>query len=168
VVDGGVIPFFGAFGRPLQRPVERAQETPDVSRVILHARVLFDDARDAGQRPEVRAEAVGPRALAQRGGDAAPLFSSDPRLASRTTRGPQRRAPALSPRAIPAHDALAADPQAPSDRPVRFSTGSEQPRGLPSPNFHSVKITSGSNTSGHALHPTMEGHEIVTLLCEIQ
>jgi len=124
-------------------------------RVILHARQLLDDPSDAGQRPEVRAEAVRPRALAQSHLDAPHLFGRQPRLAPRAAGGPQRRAPALAPRAIPAHDALAADPQASGDGPLRLSARGKQPRGPLPTYFQSVEIPSCCNMSGHASQRTM-------------
>jgi len=152
-----LVPLSSAFGRPLQRPVERAQEAPDMPRVILHAGQLLDDPRDSGQRPEVRAEAMRARALAQGRFDADHLLRSQSRFAPGATGGPQRPAPALTPRAIPSHDALAADLQAPCDCPARLSTHGKQPRGLLATNFQSTEIPSGCNMSGHAIHRTMDG-----------
>ena len=136
-------------------------------RVILHAGQLLDDPSDPGQRPQVRAEAVRPRALAQGRFDASHLLRSQPWLASGAAGGPQRRAPALAPRARPSHDALAADSQASGDCPVRLSTRGKQPRGLVPTNFQSVEIPSWCNMSGHAPIVRWEG-AIVTILCETQ
>ena len=111
-------------------------------RVILHAGQLLDDPSDAGQRPEVRAEAMRARALAQGCFDMNHLLRSQSRLAPGAAGGPQRRAPALAPRAIPSRDALAADLQAPRDGTVRLSTRGKQPRGLLATNFQSVEIPS--------------------------
>src|SRR5439155_13937646 len=80
VADGRIVALFGASRRTLQRPVERAQEAPDMPRVILHAGQLLDDPSDPGQRPEFRAEAMRARALAQGGFDAAQLVLGQPRL----------------------------------------------------------------------------------------
>lgn len=123
-------------------------------RVILHARQLLDDPSHAGQRPEVRAEAVRPRALAQGHLNPAHLLRRQSRLASGATGGPQRRAPALAPRAIPAHDALAADSQAAGDSPLRLSACGKQPCGLLPTYFQSVEIPSWCNASEHAFHHT--------------
>ena len=125
-------------------------------RVILHARQMLDDPSDAGQRPEIRAEAVRPRALAQGHLDAPHLLRRQPRLASGAAGAPQRRDPALAPRAIPTQDALAADSEASGDCPLRLSTRSKQPRGLLPTYFQSVEIPSWCNMSGHASHRTME------------
>ena len=148
----------GAFGRPLHRPVERAQETPHMPRVILHPGQLLDELRDAGQRPEARAEAMRARALAEGGFDAAQLRRRQSRLAPGPTGGPQGRTSAPAPRAIPSHDALAADSQAAGDGPLRLSTRGKQPRGLLPTNFQSVEIPSWRNMSGHAFHHTIERH----------
>jgi len=129
-------------------------------RVILHARHVLDDPSDPGQRPEVRTEAVRPRALAQSRSDLDHLLWRHPRLAAGAAGGPQRHAPTPVPRAIPAHDALAADSQAAGDGPVRLSTSGKQPRGLLATNFQSVEIPSGCNMSGHACHRTMEDYDL--------
>ena len=167
MLDRRLVPLFGAFGGPLQRPVERAQEAPDMPRMILHAGQLLDDPSDSGQRPEVRAEAVRPRALAQGRFDASHLLLSQPWLASGAAGGPQRRAPAPVPRAIPSHDALAADIQAPCDGALRLSTRSKQPRGLLPTDLQSLEIPSWCNMSGHAPIVRWKGAN-VTVLCEIQ
>ena len=80
-----------------------------------------------------------------------------PRLAPGAPGRPQRsRPPALAPRAVPSHDALAADVQAPCDRPLRLATRGKQPRGLLPTNFQSVEIPSWGNMSRHVFHRTME------------
>ena len=137
-------------------------------RVILHAGQLLDEPSDAGQRPEARAEAMRARALSQGGFDAAHLLRSQSRLAPGAAGGPQRRAPALAPRAIPPHDALATDADPSRDGPVPLSPGGQQPRDLLAPNFQSVEISSGRNMTGHAFHPTMKDRALVTVLCESQ
>lgn len=137
-------------------------------RMILHAGQLLDDPSDSGQRPEVRAEAMRAWALAQSGFDADHLGRRQPGFPSGATGAPQRCAPTLAPRAIPAHNALAADPQEPRDGPLRFSSRRKQPRGLLATNFQSVEIPSGRSMRGHAFHLTMEGRAVVTVLCEIQ
>ena len=138
-----------------------------MSRVILYAGQPLDDARDPWQRPQVRAEAMRAGALAQRRFNTDHLLRSQPGLAASATRGPQRRTSARAPRAIPSHDALAADAQAPSDGPLRLSTRGEQPCGLMATNFQSVEIPSWRNVSGHA--PSYDGKAaFVTVLCETQ
>ncbi len=129
-------------------------------RVILHAGQLLDDASDPGQRPEVRAEAMRVRALAQGGLDADHLLPRQPRLPAGAAGGPQRPASALAPRAIPAHDALAADPQHPGDGPLRVPTRGKQACGLLATNFESVEIPSWCSMSGHAVHRTTEGLQL--------
>ncbi len=139
-----------------------------MARVILHAGQLLDDARDPRQRPEVRAEAMRPRALAQGGLDTPQFLPRQPGLAAGAAGGSQRRAPTLAPGAIPAHDALAADSQEPGNSPLRFPTCRKQPCGLLATNFQSVEIPSRGSRSIHASHLTMEGRVSVTVLYEIQ
>ncbi len=136
-------------------------------RVILHASQLLDDPSDSGQRPEVRAEAMHPRALAQGRFDATHLLRSQSRLAPSAAGGPQRRAPALAPRAKPSHDALAADIQVPCDGALRLLTRGKQPRGLLPTNFQSMEIPSWCNMTGHASIVRWNIAN-VTVLCEIQ
>jgi hypothetical protein len=136
--------------------------------VILHAGQLLDDPSDAGQRPEVRAKPMRAGALAQGGLDAAQLLPRQPGLTAGPSGAPQRRAPALAPRAIPAHDALTADPQQPGDGSLRFPARGKQPRGPAATNFQSLEIPSWCSMSGHAFQRTLEGMAGVTLLCEIQ
>lgn len=107
------------------------------------------------------------RSLAQGRFDASHLLRSQPRLAAGAAGGPQRRPPTLAPRAIPSHDALAADPQAPGDGTLRLSSRGKQPRGLVPTNFQSVEIPSWCKMSGHAPIVRWEG-AIVTILCETQ
>jgi len=131
-----------------------------MSGVILHAGQALDEARDARQGPEIRAEAVRTRALAQGRFDAGHLLGNQSRLAPGPARGSQRRAPPFAPRAIPSHDALAAHPQAPGDGPLRLATRGKRPRGLATTNFQSVEISAWCNMSGHAFHRTTEGAEV--------
>lgn len=150
MLDRRLVPLLGTFRRPLQRPVERTQEAPDMPRVILHAGQALDEPRDSGQRPQARPKAMRPWALAQRRFDLDHLLRRDPRLAAGAPGGSQRRAPTSLPRAKPAHDALAADTEAAGDGPVRLSACGKQPRGLVATTFQSVKIPSGCKMSSHA------------------
>ena len=127
-------------------------------RVILHARQALDEARNAGQRPEIRAKTMHARALAQGHLDAGHLCWHQARLAPGPAGGAQRRAPALAPRAIPTHDALAAHAQAPGNGALRLATRGKQLRGLATTDFQAMKIPSGRNMSGHVGHRTMEDY----------
>jgi hypothetical protein len=118
--------------------------------MIVLAGQLLDDARDAGQRPEIRAEAMRARALAQGGFDAAQLLRRQPGLPPGAAGGPQRRTPALAPRPKPSHDALATHRQAPGDGPLCLSSSGKQPRRLLPTNFQSMEISAWGNVSGHA------------------
>ena len=121
-----------------------------MSGVILHAGQVLDEARDAGQRPQIRAKAVRPRALPQGRFDLGHLLGTQSRFAPGPPSGAQRRAPALTPRLIPPHDALATDAQPPGDGAPRFLAGGEEPRGVLPTNFQSVEIPSWGNVSAHA------------------
>jgi hypothetical protein len=118
--------------------------------VILHPGQSLDKPRDAGQRPEVRAEAMRPRALPQGRLDAAHLVRGQSRLAPGTAGAPQRLVPTLAPRAIPSHDALAADRQAPGNSTAGLSARGKQPSGPLAANCQSVEIPSGGDMSTHA------------------
>ena len=166
--DGRLVPLLRAFGRTLQRPVERAQEAPDMTRVILHAGHALDHQGDARQRPQRGTEALRAGALAQGRLDAGHLLRSQARLAPCAAGASQSRAPASAPRLIPPHHALAADSQAPRDRALRLAAGPEQSRGLLPTNFQSLEIPSWRNMSGHASIVRCAKRLIVTVLCETQ
>ena len=137
-------------------------------RVILHTRQSLDESRNAGQCPQIRAEPMHPRALAQGRFDAGHLFAHQARLPPGPAGGAQRRAPTLAPRAIPTHDALAAHAQAPGDSALRLATRGKQLCGLATTDFQAMKIPSGRTMRGHAFHRTTEGSTDVTVLCETQ
>ena len=118
--------------------------------VILHAGQVLDESRDARQRPEIRAEAVRPRALPQGRFDLGHLLGTQSRLAPGPTDGAQRRASALAPRLIPPHDALATDAQPSGDGALRLLASGEEPRGVLPTNFQSVEIPPWGNVCAHA------------------
>jgi hypothetical protein len=135
--------------------------------MILHPGEAVDDPRHSWQRPEVRAEAMRARALAQRRFDLTQLLGRQPRLAAGSPGGPQRRAPALAPRVIPAHDALAADLEQPCDRALRLLALGEEASRLLSPKLQRSEVPSRGTLGSHA--PRIREPEVaVTLLCEIQ
>lgn len=134
-------------------------------RVIRHAGQALDQPCYAGQRPQVRPKAMRPWALAQRRVDLGQLLRRHPRLAAGAPGGVQRPAPPSLPRAIPAHDTLAADTKAAGNGPLRLSARGKQSRGLVATNFQSVKIASRGKMSSHALSCT-KGSRLVTVLCE--
>jgi hypothetical protein len=138
-----------------------------MARVILHARQPLDDASDARQGPEVRAEPMRARPLAQGRFDPGQLLRRQSRPPAGAARRPQRWASPPAPRAVPAHDALAAGAQAPSDGALRLSARGKQPRGLLATNFQSVEIPPWPLTSWHALIVRRERWR-VTVLREIQ
>ena len=118
--------------------------------VILDAGQLLDEARDAGQRPEIRAKAVRPGALPQGRFDLGHLLGTQSRLAPGPPCGAQRRASTLAPRLIPPHDALATDAQPSGDGAVRLLADGEEPRGVSSTNFQSMEIPSWGSVCAHA------------------
>jgi hypothetical protein len=136
-------------------------------RVILHAGQPLDDVSDPGEGPEAGAKPVRPRSLAQGGFDAIHLGRRQPGLAAGAAGRPQGRAPAPTPRAVPPHDALAADPLQPGDRALRLSTRGKQTRGPVATNFQPMEIPSWRMMGTHAPIIRSEPGN-VTLLCEIQ
>src|SRR5581483_4251423 len=78
-----LVPFARPARRPRQRPVQPAQEVPDVARVIADTRHPLDDRRHAGQRPEVGAEAVSVGTTAQGRVDLGELPGVQSRLPAR-------------------------------------------------------------------------------------
>lgn len=166
VPDGRLIALFGALGRPLQGPVECPQEAPDMTRVILHAGDPLDQLGDPREGPEVGSESLRTGAPAQRRFDAGQLRGIQPRLPARAAHGPQGRASAPAPGAVPAHDALAADPQKPGDGTLRLVARGKQPCGLVATHFQAMKIPSWSVRTEHA--PIIpRGRRFVTVLYEI-
>jgi len=135
--------------------------------VISHAGQVLDEARDARQRPQIRAKAVRPRALAQGRFDRGQLLGTQSRLAPGAPRGAQRRASALTPRLIPAHDALPTDAQPPGNGALRLLAGGEEPCGVLPTHFQSMEIPSWGNVRAHASIVRREAAD-VTVLCETQ
>ena len=67
MLDRRLVPLLGAFGEPLQRPLERAQEAPDMPRVILHAvSCLMTRATRGSVQRFVREPYARPRLSARR------------------------------------------------------------------------------------------------------
>ncbi len=135
--------------------------------MIRHANQAPDEPRDPRQGPELRAEAVGPGALAQGRFDAGHLLWPQSRLASRPPRGAQRRAPALPPGPIPPQDALTTGVQAAGDSGLRFLASGEESCGLFPTKFQCMEIASRCNVSAHAFI-IQQSCASVTVLCEIQ
>ena len=117
--------------------------------VILHAGQLLDQTRDPRQGPEVRGEAMRPRALAQGRVDAGQLLRRQPRLAPRPPRGPQRRAASLAPRPVPPHDALATGAEASGDGGLRLLARGKEPRSPLPTKFQSMEIPPWCHMSTH-------------------
>jgi len=118
--------------------------------VILHAGQVLDEAGDPRQGPEIRPEAVRPRALAQGRCEAGQLLRREPRLASGPPCGAQRRAPAFAPRSIPPQDALATGAQPAGDGGLRLLAGGEEPCGQLPTTFQSLEIPSWGHVSAYA------------------
>src|SRR5438046_9517120 len=168
MLDLCLVPLLRGLGATLQRRVERAQEAPDMPRVILPPGHALDHQCDARQGPETGTEAMRAGALAQCLVDAGQLFRSQSRLTPRSASGAQRLATATAPRPIPPHHALAADSEASRDCALRLATGGEQPRGLLPTNFQPVEIPSWGHMSGPASLVRCGRLSIVTVLRETQ
>jgi len=112
---------------------------------------------------------VGARPLAQGALDARQRLGIQARFAAGAARGAQGAATALAPGAVPAHDTLAADAEAPRDRALRLPARRKQPRRVLPTNFQPVEISSWSHMSGwHAPIVRRGKRTSVTILCEIQ
>lgn len=135
--------------------------------VIRHARQALDEPRHPRQGPELRAEAVRPRPLAQGRFDAAQLLGCQAGLAPGPPRAAQRGTPAPSPRPVPSHNALATGAQPAGDGGLRLLGRGEEPRGLLPTTFQCLEIPSWCNMSMHA--PIIrQSCSAVTVLCETQ
>lgn len=134
MLDRLVPAFAGAAGGSLQGPVHRPQNLPDMAGMVPHPGQPLDHRGHARQRPQIGAEAVGARPLAQSPVDLLEVGAVQLRLAPRSARPAQRRHAALSPLSVPARDALAADLDGASDRGQNRAVA-EQSRGLHAPPF---------------------------------
>jgi hypothetical protein len=138
-----------------------------VARVVPHAGHALDHGGDAGQRPEFGQEAAGARALAQYGLHGREIRRRDLGLPARPPGAPETRPTPRGPGSMPAHHALAADPQTAGDRAIGLGPGGKQPgRGEP-PVFQALEIASGTRVRIHGprLSYTLTN---VTLICEAQ
>jgi hypothetical protein len=102
--------------------------------MVPHAGPPLDHGGHAGQRPQIRAEAVGSSPLAEPALDAFELRSLQLGFATGPTGGSQGGPAALLPGAVPATGTLAAHVECTSDK-GRTLAGTEQLRGLPAPLF---------------------------------
>jgi len=111
--------------------------------MMLHPGQALDHLRDPGQRPQLCAEPVGPRARSQGPLDPRQVLWGKPRLAARPARrlqaGPPLRLPGLMP-VIGGGRRHAHDPR---HHRLRLAPR-EQLRGLKPPSFQRSKIPSGS------------------------
>lgn len=138
-----------------------------MARVVPHAGHALDHGSDPRQRPAFGQEAARPRARAQR--------RLHRREGRRRDLGLPARAPGRSetcpasrgPGPMPAHHALAADPQLARDRAVGLRPGGKQPGGGEPPMLQALEIASGDRVGIHAprLSHTLTN---VTLICEAQ
>lgn len=135
--------------------------------VILYAGQVLNEVRHPGQGPEVRGEAVRPRALPQGRFEPAQLLGRQTRFAPGPPRGAQRRAPALPPRAVPPQDALATDAQPASDRSVGQLPRGKQSGRREATFLESLEIASRPLCCTHTLSLARVS-TCVTILCENQ
>jgi hypothetical protein len=137
-----------------------------MARMEPHAGQSLDHGGHAGQRPQIRAEAVGSRPLAKPALDAFELRSVQFGFATGSAGGSQGGQAALLPGAVPAAGTLAAHLECPSHK-GRTLAGTEQLRGLPAPLFQGLEISSGTHQWFHA-SSISQAPAIVTLFCEVQ
>jgi hypothetical protein len=99
-----------------------------MARVIAHAGEALDHRSDPGQRPQVCAEPVRARPLAQGRVDARQLLVIQPWSAAQPSRRLQARPALLLPRLVPAVRGLTTDPQLGHDHRLRGSAGKQARR----------------------------------------
>jgi hypothetical protein len=137
-----------------------------MARVITNAGQSFDDGRDAGQSPEIRAVSVSPRSLAQGPLNMAPLAPAQSWLPAGSAGASQRRGPALIPFFVPPTDALAAHLEAPSNGGQDELARCKKTSGAFSPLLQSLEISPCTILSMHTISIySFSGN--VTILCEV-
>src|SRR2546427_2108468 len=141
VPDRQLIPFARLRRRPLERPAQGAEEPPDMTRVIGHAREPLDHRRDPRQRPEVRRQPMRAGPLAERLIDTHQLGRGQFRFPPRPPRAAQRGTSTTSPLMIPATHALPAHPQGAGDTGHDLARRKQAGRALPA-QFQGVEIPS--------------------------
>jgi hypothetical protein len=117
--------------------------------MIGYARALFDDGRDAGQRPQICRKPMGPGALAERLVDARQLRRRQFRFPSGSPGAAQRGAPAAAPALIPAAHALPTHPQGASDLGHDLP-GRKQARRLTAAQFQGMEVSAWGYMRVHA------------------
>jgi hypothetical protein len=168
------ISFLGPLRGALQRPPHLLKDTPDVSRVVMHACLSFDHPGDSRERPEIGVESVGLRSPEEGFFHTLLLHGIQTTVSSRVSRTPPGAGPSLLPRLEPSAHTLPADPQL--SRYVRLSLPlAKELRCLLPAVLKLVEVPSCSCGSVHVdiLHEQHTGVNVlcenyVTILCEIQ
>jgi hypothetical protein len=164
VPDRPLIPFAGLRRWPLERPAQGAEEPPDMTGVIGHAREPLDHRRDPRQRPEVCRKPMRAGPLAERLIDTRQLGRGQFRFPPRPSRAAQRGASTASPLVIPATHALPAHPQGVGDIGHDLARHKQACRALPA-QFQGVEIPSLRQMGVHVT-TIYENLGNVTLFCE--
>lgn len=107
----------------------------------------LDQRRDPGQRPQIGAEALGPRARPQRTLDQRQLLALEPRLAPGPARGFEPGPPIRLPRLMPMIHRCRRHAQDPRHRRLRLATR-EQLCGAEPSSFQRSKIPWGPAAGG--------------------
>ena len=117
--------------------------------MIVHAGQALDHRRHAGQRPQIRAEAVLLRPLQQGPLDPRQLPGVEPRFSAQSPRGFQAGPAMPAPDVIPPMRRLPRHPECPHDRRLRLALP-EQPRRFEPARFQRGTAPWPLRWSGHA------------------
>jgi len=165
VPDRRRIPFTGLRRRPLETPAQSAKDSPDMTRVIGHARASLDHRRDPRERPEICRKPLRAGTLAQRLIHARQLRRREFRLAPGSPCPAQGGAPSPAPGLKPAAYTLPAHPQGTGDLGHDLA-GCKQARCPTAAQFQGMEVSAWGYMSVHA--PIInDGAGNVTLFCEI-
>jgi hypothetical protein len=135
--------------------------------VIVHPGQSPDHRRHPRQRPQIRAEPVGPSTPPQGPFDVLELLRIQLRLATRPACTAQGHRSTPPPLRVPPTDTLTTDPQFTRDRCKDHLASSEQVPRLLTSLLHSFKISTRRKRCAHVFSIDDTAF-IVTLLCEIQ
>jgi hypothetical protein len=138
-----------------------------VAGVIVHAGQALNHRGNAGQRPQIRAEPMGPSALPQRPLHRAQLPRFQLRFAARAARRLQRRHTTALPLRMPPTHTLATHLQSMTDRRQTHPACCEQTGSLFAPMLQCLEITARGHVAEHA-SIIRQNAPFVTVLCDIQ
>ena len=148
-MDGLLIPFQSATGRPLHAPAKRSEDPPHVARVVLHPALLLDQLGHAGGSPQARVVPEPLGAALQTRLDPAKICFRQSRLASCASGLPKGRTATFSQLLGPAIHRLSVD----ADLATDFRLGQsllEQPGCFHASFFQRVEVASNSSRVSHA------------------